>query len=209
LSPGAALSAARQLAPDDRAFQGAVLLAEPVRRLVVSGAEVLRGGTSPVSDARLRPTFQAFAAPALRAFTGDTGAMVADTASAIAAELASRRGLTSLTEPLALEALHLALGGGARDGVPTGGLGWWANGGGRGVRLVLPTGMTQRQFDTAIARLDRPLNAWWGGRRITAAELRRDFTPVAVGDGVYEWEDAHGRALKARDGSDARLVLKP
>ncbi len=211
MTPAAAAAAARQLAPDDRVFQGAAVLSDPVRRIVLSGQEVLKAGTTPVTANRTRPTFQTYAAPALKALAGDTTVAVKETADAIAAELASRRNLKDAKDAgddLYREALHLALGGGARNGEPTGGLGWWENGRSRGVRIVLPTGMTQREFDTRLARLNGPLNAWWGKQQMTAAQLRQHFTPVAVGDGVYEWEDAQGRAVKAKDGTDARLYLK-
>lgn len=208
MSPAAAAAAARQLAPDDRAFQGAAMLSDPVRRMVLSGQEALKTKATPITDAKVRPIFQTYASPALKAFEGDTAATVRETADALAAELAARRGAQQVDEDLYREALHLALGGGARGGQPTGGLGWVENASGRGARIVLPTDMTQREFDTKLARLNGPLNAWWGGKQLTAAELRQHFVPVTVGDGLYEWEDAQGRAVKAKNGTDARLDIR-
>ncbi|MBY0301241.1 hypothetical protein [Sphingomonas ginsenosidimutans] len=209
LGPAARLSAARQLAPDDDAFQGAVTLASPdARQMVLSGQEVLKAGTTPMAPQKGAVTWRAYAAPALRQLGGDTTNMVRGMADAIAAGLMAREGVQSYSEDVYRRALHIALGGGKNGrGEWTGGLGYWRNGDGRDARIVLPPGWSQADFDRVVARKTGALEGFVNGRKVTAAELRQHFTPVSVETGVYEWEDASGRPLKDARGADWRVRL--
>lgn len=203
MSAGARASAVRQLAPEDAAFQGAANMTPRVREMILSGQEVLKAKTVPASSAKSGQVYATYAAPALKALQGDVAAQVQAMATAITADLMSRRGMDHWTEEVAREGLHLALGGSGSRG----GLGYWRNGDGRAARFVLPGNMTQGEFDAHLARKSGPLGGFINGRRITAAELRAHFTPVTVGSDLYEWEDANGRALKDSRGNDWRTWI--
>jgi hypothetical protein len=209
LGPVARLSAARQLAPDDDAFQGAVTLASPdARQMVLSGQEVLKAKTTPMAPQKAAVTWRAYAAPALREFEGDMESMVKGMADAIAAELMAREGAQAFSDDVYRRALHIALGGGKNGrGEWTGGLGYWRNGDGRDARIVLPPGWSQGDFNRVVARKAGALDAFVNGRKVTATELRQHFTPVSVATGEYEWEDAAGRPLKDARGADWRVRL--
>ncbi|MEW6626586.1 MAG: hypothetical protein AB1431_07340 [Pseudomonadota bacterium] len=195
-----AMIAARQIAPNDGVFIHATQLAGEARALALNGREYL--ATNPELNAKKADGAQwnALATPVLRGMPPDSKENVKQTTLSIAASLMAQAGVAKPTSSQFQEyygaALHLALGGSKGASGKTGGIGEW-----RGAPILLPTGMTQSEFDARLSRIDVQIDAHYGGRDgplISMKALRRDFTPEAIGGGLYRFRGEDGElALKA------------
>lgn len=203
-----AMIAARQIAPNDGVFIYSASLGPQARALALNGKDYL--ATNPDLNPKKADATQwnALAAPAMRAMPPDAISYAKQTAVSIAATQLAQDGITKPTPAQFQEyysgALHLALGGGKdNQGQKVGGLGVW-----NGDAMLLPPGMTQSDFDARLSRMNIQIDAHYaGGRLISPSALRRDFTPEAIGGGLYRFRDESGALARKGDGSPALVNI--
>jgi hypothetical protein len=120
----------------------------------------------------------------------------------IYAALAGKTGAKTFQPRLMGDAFLLAVGGERKGGVQRGGLGRW-----QGRTVLLPTGMSQAEFDSRLSRAGRfqwheaavgaqPKHE--GRDFVTTGDLRR-LVPVMAGDGLYRLRDGNTFVM-AEDG---------
>lgn len=237
VDPLAAVRTAQQVAPNDGAFRQAVRLPAGTRALVIRGTEArttipprvtMPDGTQSTFNTATQSWFAANVVPLLSrsdpAFVNDT----LEASRAIYAELLRTSGATGTADAGEFNpghfqaAVHFALGGTGSRG---GGLGRYDGGpraaGGNAPMLILPQGMTQADFDRRIANMPRRdangdrnwrgsangAPVWGDGSTMSTDDIRRRFTPVAVRDGVYQFEWG-GQIVMTRDGRPFQLNVR-
>lgn len=209
--PGGAMAVARLVAPNDLVFARAATLPPAYRPLVVRGIEARK--LVKIPDDEARQAYQDKAALALRHLGGDFAVATRETAANIYAEQMRSRGAggeTPFDERQYDVAVHLALGGDTQGGVRRGGIGEW-----REAAMLLPTRMTQAEFDQRMTRLSAKMPAgavngspvWKDGSPVMSGDIRERFTPVAVRDGVYRFERG-GTVLVTRKGDPWLLDIR-
>ncbi|WP_414902460.1 hypothetical protein ACMT1E_04320 [Sphingomonas flavalba] len=203
MSQPAAFSAARELAPNDRVFQLAATLPDHARTLALSGRDALATNPDLAPPAAVTMAFNRRAAIALRGFDTDMSRAAREVAAAITAAMLSNAGQKRWDPDTFEQATTIALGGGYRGGQQLGGIGSW-----RRQPILLPDDMSQPEFDRRLSRLSGPANAYAGGRQLDWATLRRNYSPLAVGDGQYHFVDAQGRPVMARNGTPSLLDIR-
>ena len=209
LGPRQALAAARQVAPDDDVLQRAVTLGPKTRTLALIGPDYRKANPKLVPAGDSQIAFQASTGRALRHLGGEFSAATLETARNIYAGLVGRNGggQDGFDDATFGMAVNMALGASRRNGEQQGGIGSW-----NGRAILLPTDMTQREFDGALARVAGPISGasngtpiWGDGSPIKGSQIREGFVPVAVRDGVYRFENARGQVL-TREGGGAWLL---
>jgi hypothetical protein len=196
-STGAAMAAARQVDPGNRLMIVATTLTPQSRALLLRGEAAGKINPGAVTPSLLDTKFGRSVGGALVQMGVDYQLGVKQAVEGIADTLVVVRRAKALTDEIWDEALHRALGGTwARNGVKQGGVGEW-----NGKKIVLPYRMSQEDFDREFSRRNMT-GAHSSGGTVSAAEIRRYYTPVNVGGDRYAMVDSAGRALKAKDGTD-------
>lgn len=228
----AALDAAREVAPGDASFRHALRLGGYVRQQVIAGADarhLLPGrmtdpdGNPSSFDALSQQWFVAHGAPSLAASQPEFINDVLEGARNIYAERARRQGRSAAAEfnPTEMSiSVSLALGQTPRGG----GLASWTLGpraaDGNPQGFLLPTGMPQREFEERMANLPMartgghwPRGAVNGtpvlasGQPISTDDIRSQFVPVAIRDGVYQFHRGN-QALTSSNGGPFELDIR-
>jgi len=220
--PQMAMAAAEQIAPGDATFRHAIRLDNPAaRQLVVAGVDARRtlpnvttlaDGTNSTVDAATQRWFLINAAPALRSSQPEFVHDTLETARNIYAALRLQSGATG-AEPFSeanfADAVNLALGRSSHGG----GLGQW-----RGSMVLLPSNMSQQHFDALFSSLPGNNEQWPhgsingvpvypNGQTVSREALRTNYTPVAVGDGVYQFH--HGnQVVMTRQGRPLEINMR-
>lgn len=198
----AAVAAARQVAPDDPMMARLVLLQPMDRRAAVNGAEARKANPALIdgkagNDAR--EAFLARVGPATAMMgQGDVNAAF-DIARNLYADAAAKQGIQTFDEGRFNSFIHRALGG-TKDaqGNYRGGIGAW-----QGNSVLLPSTMSQGQFETVLSKMTfRPENApvFRNGAPMTPAQVRQ-YVPVQRPDGRFEFHGRGGVVLTGKDGT--------
>lgn len=191
----AALSVARQVAPNDPLLGRAAMLGGNVRSMIANGQDALKANPALVPTKEVQESFQRDTAAALKGFNGDLAAGTLEAAKAIYANMAAQQGFTEFQQGMWWKAVHLALGASHVGGQQRGGIGQW-----KGRAVLLPGNYSQRAFEEDLSRLGagrRDIGARWGnGEPMTAEQLRSGFFPVAIGARTYRFEDAQGNVVR-------------
>lgn len=210
LGPRDALIAARQVAGDDEVLQRAVTLGPSTRALALAGPDYLQKNPKLVPERESLEAYNQAVSRSLRHLGGEFDAATLETARNIYAGFAGRNGWTGeLRADWFGTAVNMALGATKRGGEWQGGLGTY-----NGRKILLPSTMTQREFDAALTKLDRPIRAstgapvWSDGTPVKVGQLRSQFAPVAVRDGVYRFENARGEVIGQRGGGPWLLDVR-
>lgn len=235
--PLAAVRTAQQVAPNDGAFRQAVRLPIGTRALVIRGTEAratipprvtMPDGSQSSFNTATQSWFAANVVPLLSrsdpAFVNDT----LEAARAIYAELLRTSGATGTADAGEFNpghfqaAVHFALGGAGSRG---GGLGRYDGGprgaGGNAPMIILPQSMTQAEFNRRLANMPRRdangnrdwrgsangAPVWGDGSTMSTDDIRRRFAPVAVRDGVYQFEWG-GQIVMTREGRPFQLDVR-
>lgn len=208
VDPQAARNAADQVAPGDRAFGYAVRSAPAVAQVILSGgdarhtlARVTRDdGTASTVEAEARTWFNANVAPALVHYGADLPEDILQASINVYAERRRQAGVLNnqdFDEGGFDDSVNFVLRNGGRGG----GTGHW-----NGAPIVLPSGVDQREFERRMAFLPQGDQRWptgsingepvWSdGRTISRNELRSQFVPVPIGDGVYQFRRGNELAM--------------
>jgi len=232
LDPQAAIRAAREIAPEDATFQHAIRMPANVRGLIVRGMESRAllpqqlerdDGTLAGFNSISHAWFTAHIGPSLTRLQPDFVAGVLESARAIYAERLRASGQSTrpdFSSPDFAAAVSTALGGSGSGG----GMGRWTWGpraaDGEYPGMVLPAGMSQDEFHRRMANLPiaRTGGRWPSGAIngipasadgsvVSTDEIRGQFVPMAVSDGVYEFHWS-GRVLMTREGRPFRLNIR-
>lgn len=202
----AAGDVARQVAPGDAAVLHMTGLIPYTRNLILEGQDARKGNPALSPDAKAQAQF-AKLIPAGRlgsVVPSSARAGVIESATSIAAAIAARAGKAEAGDAEWKAAYHLALGG---ESGGRGGMGTWNN-----KPVLLPTGVTQAQFDAGLSRLQSNYPrgrapVWREGGVVDMTVIRKQFTPVAEANGIYRFVNAAGQTLMAQDGNPFRLNL--
>ena len=194
--PGrAGLAAAKQVAPADDVFAYSIGLRPEYRTIAYKGEVARQANTALVPDKSSKQVFDAYVGDALRAMAPEAQVAALELARNIAAEETRRTGWPAATPEVMRRAIDWALG---RHG-GRGGMGEW-----RGAKIVLPSGMTQADFETALSVPGDKLRAasngnprWADGSAVATRDLRTRTVPEMVADGVYRFRSAGGRYVMA------------
>jgi hypothetical protein len=206
-----ALIAARQVAGEDEVLQRAVTLGPNSRALALAGPEYAEKNPKLVPKEESSALYERIVSRSLRHLGGEFDGATLETARNIYAGFAGRKGYAGEFRPDWFgTAINMALGTTKRGAEWQGGLGQY-----NGRKILLPTTMTQREFDTALTRINRPLQGastgtpvWGDGSPIKASQVLTQFTPVAVRDGVYRFETARGDVLLQKGGGPWLLDVR-
>lgn len=207
--PFARAAAARQIAPNDRAFQHMAQLQPQVRATVRAGQQKLaadKAFLTPSDDrkkevlAKLDHSLDV----ALREMQPEDVETARSLARQYLAGVLAKQGLSgdAITADNYTTALMVGLGGEVRNGRRTGGLGTWGE-----KPFVVPDGMTAQDFGKAVVkavgaeRANPPVNP--DG---SAFDLRKAY-PVFLGGGRYRWETSRRTPVLAKDGTPYVMVL--
>jgi hypothetical protein len=218
LGPEGAVAVARKLAPENDAFRVATglatTLASPMSRQTavdaLTGGDVLKATPHLFDDQQAQRWFGDMALPAMRMLPPEMRAGVFSAAKNIYAAMMSRQGEDRWTPKMWPTAVSLALGGSPTGkGGWKGGLATWKE-----EPLVLPSGMTEREFGLALSRADDASLAkagngapvWANGASVKTRQFRQ-LRLVAVGDGIYQLGDGNG-FLSVKGGGAYRLDVR-
>lgn len=210
LPPAQAMESAKQIEPNDQTLPIVATLAPGLRNTARRGREALKAKPRLFADmvrddldldAAVNVENQAFE-EALRTVAPDTRKAIFETAKQIAAGQVDKFGQT-LTPELWSASLKFALGGRMTDGEWRGGYARWGE-----RSFLLPQGVSVRGFTGAVTRdvqasKDPPVNP--DG---STANLFR-LIPVAIGEGVYEFRNAAGDAVRRKSGREYRIRVRP
>lgn len=194
--------AAQQVAPGSRALAYAAQLRPQVGRLAMIGTEALKANSALLPQAEAREIFRDHVRGALDAVPGMVTAVM-ETAGLIYAGWASQNGaLGEFDESAYRTAVNMALRGNVQAGEGRGGVGEWG-----GWRVMLPEGMSQREFDARLLNKDALRSASSdprgpvdrAGNPVYWVPFRRQFHPVAIAPGRYRFETAQGQVLMGAD----------
>lgn len=199
-----AITAARQIAPNDAVFAYSAGLPAPSRRLALEGRDVMAANPKVAKTARASTTFQTKTGVAFSHLPPGFASDARATALSIASAQLARDGVTEPTDQQFDEyfgkALNLALGAQYNNGVRTGGLGDWKDN-----PVILPQGMTQQDFEARISNMSGTFRAYDDrGNQITAGQIKARFKPVSIGGGRYHFIDEAGGAAMAANGTPAQ-----
>lgn len=198
---GAALQAARQVAPGDYALQQAIDLPDAMRKELFQGEEARKHNQGLVKPQPVAEAWVAGAQGAMRFLPQEYQSRLLEGAKNIYAFRAARAGQVEFDEKL--------WNGVVSDMLQATGRG--AIGKAAGQQIILPARMTQAEFDRRWANLPALPNARHAntGAPIPAAELKARYHPVTgPTDGVYWLQDDRGRFAVAKDGSRAQLDMR-
>ncbi len=204
--PSGAASAARKVAPDDMLLRHAIGLSADTRRTVLAGRAAMKANPDlAMKEDKLNRIMVQEVGGALRDLPPDSVAAVGAAARAMAAGTGFRAGQATVNDDDMGKAIHAVLGGGYdQRGRKIGGMGEWRSG-----KVLLPTGMSEDEFDRRLSGFQTLTNAYDDNRRpISAKELREKFRPVAIGGGRYHWVDAHGDYVLAANGTAMVLDVR-
>lgn len=205
-------AAARQIAPDDRAFQHLAQIRPEHRTTVISGQEALAPTANP---AMLKPSKEdphgvavalakvdAELAFAMRSLSPEDAAAVQLTAQEyLAGQMAGLgRSVDTINEADYRRAMRVALGGWRRGTTSIGGIGRWS----AGQAFIVPDGFSLQGFALGMRR-DRLRQEAGGGGPVdsdgkTPFNLNQAW-PVMIAPGRYRWETRAG-TVKDRKGGD-------
>lgn len=203
------VAVAKMVAPDDVVFQELAPLRRYYRDLALDGREVLKGNPrllkpeDPDVEENMLIVDAQFDQATRFMDAGQRNAVRDIARNILAAQIS--RGEMPLAHQAMREAYKRALGATGTGAEERGGIKRW---GGTGEWFLLPGGVTANGFVNAIARFNRanpdkaPVNP--DGSR---ADLDR-LTPVAVGDGWYEFFSGSGEVAKRKDGRTYRIRVR-
>lgn len=197
-----AYQALRQIAPQDVALQGAAALRPASRPYIFDGEERLSANSTLVQKTEYDEAFNSEVASSLRGLAPVMASATLENAKKIYASLAAQSGDTEFDKGRFWLSMHMALGGDRSGGVQRGGVGEWNN-----RRMLLPSSMTQDEFDRRLSRAPITGPVWADGRAMTASEFRQNFAPVAIGDGVYRFE-GRGGVVRVKGGKVFTLDIR-
>ena len=203
-------AAARQIAPEDRAFQHLAQIRPEHRTTVISGQEALTANPAMLKPSKEDPRGVAGAlakvdaelAFALRSLSPEDAAAVQLTAQEYMAGQMAGLGRTvdTINEADYRRAMRVALGGGRRGTTSIGGLGHWS----AGQAFIVPDGFSLQGFALGMRR-DRLRQEAAGGGPVdsdgkTPFNLNQAW-PVMIAPGRYRWETRVG-TIKDRKGGN-------
>jgi hypothetical protein len=223
----AAARAAEQVAPNDPVFNLAIRSSPMVRGLIVRGAEARKlipgslektDGTKGNFDSLAQEWFSTYIAPALSRMDPTLVAGVRESAKNIYAERLRQNGTLArgdFSYGDMTAAANTVLGQNPNGG----GMGRWTWGpkasDGNAPGMVLPVGMSEDDFHSRMANLTpqswhsiaNGTPVWSSGHEMTPDDLRRNFVPMAVRDGAYQfvW---NGRIAVTKDGRPFELDIR-
>jgi hypothetical protein len=188
---------AAQIAPNDLVFRASVGLGAPARQLVYEGEAVLDSGKVKIDMVEARRVWSERAAAATSQLGQTATGATFEMAVAIYAQSMARRGVSEFEEEKFRSAMNTALGATRENGVLRGGLGDW-----NGRRVVLPTSMTQSEFERRMSAIVRPNAFYKNGSRVTGQQLRDGFTPQMLAPNIYGFVNARGEFLLKENTQD-------
>lgn len=179
--------AAEQVAPNDRTFHYSLGLNRNARQLVYEGQALQQSGKVKVDTGEARRVWAENLSLATRELGQTATGAVFEMAVAVYAQAMERRGETEFNETLFKASINTALGGTSTNGVRKGGVGEW-----NGRSVVLPTSMTQTDFERRLSGF-KPTQAFHrNGAAMTGRELRENYTPVMVAPNRYGFANGRG-----------------
>lgn len=190
----AAERAARQVAPDDPLFGYSMGLRPEVQTAIFRG-QALKGEQAIPSE-EVRAEWAATTGEALQGMPAAFREAAFEAAKMIYRNAATKRGLDAFDPVLYRGAVREALGGVASGNAAqrVGGIGEW-----NGAKILLPSNITQAQFDARLGGF-RPTQAYdASGRKVSGSELREQFVPVRQPNGRYRFRSARGEYLVRDD----------
>lgn len=198
-----AFEMAQELAPSDPVFQAAATLKGGGRKLALEGRALAaeKADEKIVAPSDMQDEFDRVHA-AMVGFRPEVEQATIQTAYSIALALHRQQGRTRYDDQLGAEAVRLALDGLDNKGRKTGGIGEV-----NGQPVLLPSNMTQEDFDRRYSTMTGPSRAFASGRQLTYEQVRDYYRLVAIGDGVYQWRDALNRVLTDQDNRPLRLHI--
>lgn len=181
--PDGARAAAIQIAPQDGVLQTIVALpSKALRTQALAGPDIRRASPALVPNAKTQATFDLEIAPALKGLPGAAAVGILETARNLSA--ARRQGQTEYDDNDFLTSAQIAAGGRVRE----------INGG----KVLLFGGVNKEEFQARIRKLGAGAGRYSNGTPIGASgapvyngDLLR-MIPVAVGNGLYRFEDGRG-----------------
>lgn len=191
-SPTFGYRLARELAPSDPVFQAAASYDNRrARELALSGRALAaeKGDDKVVSADDMAPQLKLIA-DVMAGYDHEYVQAAQETAMAIASALHRQKGLGRFDGATATEAVRLAL-----DGQDTGGRRLGGIGEVNGEPFLLPTDMTQQDFDRRYWRLKGPSEVVVNKERLRFEDILKHYQPRAIGDGVYVWISPDGTVL--------------
>lgn len=197
------MQAMRELVPNNPLLARLVTVAPPDRASVMAGVDARKAHPKLADGANASAAIGAFddrVGTALRLMPQADVHAVTDIARDLYANDAARRGVTEWEDGAGFDGfVDRAVGGGTAGGKAVGGIGTV-----NGTPVLLPRGVSQASFDTALARFQLPAGhalapAWRDGSPMSQADFRR-FTPVARPDGRYEFHNARDEVVQTKSG---------
>lgn len=210
LGPQYGYAAARQVAPSDPSLGVLVRLYPGDRAAYVNGTKARQAHPDIVDGKDVKDEVSARFKEKLgnAASLLDQGDYTAtlDVAKNLYADLVTKDGTLSYDPERFDVAIHRALGG-SKDaqGNWRGGVGTW-----NGQQVLLPSRMSQGQFETVLSRMTwKEANApvFSNGTPMKPADIRR-LTPVLRPDGRYEFHGPGGQVATGRDGTAWSLDIE-
>lgn len=194
-------AAAEQVMPGDRIFARAAVLPPVYARLAMQGGRAMEATKGMVPPSDTWETYRDHVRGAFNSLGPDFVNGTKETADAIYAGLLVRNGAAGqeFDKAIYARAIDMAVSATAKGG----GVGEY---GGR--KVLLPTGMDQGEFNRRMSADGAKLRAAGtdggpvarDGSPIYADVLRKQFRPVAIGDGQYRFENSSGQVLTVRGG---------
>lgn len=198
---GAALQAARQVAPGDYALQQAIDLPDAMRKELFQGEEARKHNQGLVKPQPVAEAWVAGAQGAMRFLPQEYQSRLLEGAKNIYAFRAARAGQVEFDEKLWNGVVSDMLQATGRGAIGKAGR----------QQIILPARMTQAEFDKRWANLPALPNALHRdtNKVIPLAELKSRYHPVTTQiDGVYWLQDDRGGFAAARDGTYAVLDMR-
>lgn len=191
LGPRAATAAAQQVLPGDSLFAYSMGLRPDLQAAVYRGVGLRK--EFPVAEDKAQQIWRETTGNALASMPAASREAAYLTAKELYRQAASSKGKDEFDPVLYRGAVREALGGNPRSG--TGGVGEW-----NGTKILLPSDMSQQQFDARLGGW-KPTRAYRGDKsKISGTELRDRFTPVLQPNGRYQFRSARGEYVVVEDG---------
>lgn len=179
--------AAEQVAPNDPVFKASMGLFPNNRQLVYEGQALQESGKVKVDMGEARRVWSETASQATRELGQTATGATFQMAVAVYAQAQARRGETEFDERLFRASINTALNGTTTNGVRKGGMGEW-----NGRPVVLPSSMTQSDFERRLSAFRPTMAHHRNGAALTARELRESYSPVMVRPNVYGFINGRG-----------------
>lgn len=179
--------AAEQVAPNDPVFKASMGLFRNNRALVYEGQALQESGKVKVDVAEARRVWSETASQATRELGQTATGATFEMAVAVYAQAQARRGETEFNETLFRASINTALNGTTTNGVRKGGMGEW-----NGRAVVLPSSMSQADFERRLSAFKPTMAYHRNGTALTAQELRESYSPVMVAPDRYGFINSRG-----------------